>query len=154
MTFEFELTVILKLLAAFLLALPVAINREKHSRVMGLRTYPLMSMGACAYMLIGTGFIGDLSVDAQARIIQGLLGGLGFLGAGAIIQNNDRVEGTASAVCIWIFGAVGLACAHGQWLIAVVLSLTAWLVLNLFFVWKKELEGKNLESLPEEDDDD
>lgn len=134
----------LTLLAAFLLALPIAINRELYSRIMGLRTYPLVALGACAYVLIGVQFIGMDNPDALARVIQGLLGGIGFLGGGAILKSEDRVRGTASAACIWILGAVGAACALQQWAIAIALSLTALFVLNVFYAAKKQLDGKNM----------
>lgn len=136
----------LALFAAFALALPIAINREIHSRIMGLRTYPLVSLGACAYMVISIQFIGPDDPGALARIVQGLLGGIGFLGGGAILKSEDRVRGTASAACIWILGAVGAACALQQWVVAVTLSLTALFVLNVFYVAKQKIDGKNMPS--------
>lgn len=139
----------LTLVTAFVLALPIAINREIHSRIMGLRTYPLVSLGACAYVLIGIQFIGPDNPDALARVVQGLLGGIGFLGGGAILKSEDRVRGTASAACIWILGAVGTACALQQWVIAIALSLTALFVLNVFYAAKKQIDGKNM---PDEDE--
>lgn len=132
------------LLAAFLLSLPIAINRERYSRVMGLRTYPLVSLGACAYIVIGIQFVGMDNPDALARILQGLMGGIGFVGGGAILKSDDRVRGTASAACIWILGAVGAACALHQWVIAAALCLAALFVLNVFYAAKKQIDGKNL----------
>lgn len=131
------------LVAAGVLALPAAINRELYSRIMGLRTFPLVSVGACAYMLIGLAFIEPGQTDALARIMQGILGGLGFIGGGAILKNEDRVRGTATAGCIWMLGAIGVACAMQQWVIAVVLSALTWLALTALFAAKQELDGDN-----------
>jgi len=131
------------LVAAGMLALPAAINRELYSRIMGLRTFPLVSVGACAYMLIGLSFIEAGQSDSLARIMQGILGGLGFIGGGAILKNEDRVRGTATAGCIWMLGAIGVACALQQWVIALALSALTWLALTALFAAKQELDGDN-----------
>ncbi|MCR9260964.1 MAG: MgtC/SapB family protein [Pseudomonadaceae bacterium] len=120
----------LQLLAAAVLSLPTAANREMNSRIMGLRTFPLVSVGACAYVLIGLSFIPQDQPDALARIMQGLLAGIGFVGGGAILKNGDHVNGTASAASIWITGALGAAVGLQMWSLAVLLS-----VFNFIVVW-------------------
>ncbi len=111
-----------QLLGAILLAMPVAWDRESKSRIMGLRTFPLVALGACAYVIVGQSFIGQGSTDALARIMQGLLSGIGFVGGGAIIKHDDHVLGTASAASIWVTGALGAAVAFNEWGLAVALS--------------------------------
>ncbi len=111
------------LVAAIVLALPVAWNRETESRTIGLRTFPLVSVGSCAYVLIGRAFIGDADPDAMARIMQGLMTGIGFVGGGAILKHEKHVYGTASASSIWITGALGAAVGFGEWALALILSL-------------------------------
>ena len=120
---------ILKLLGAFLLAMPIAWHREKHSRIVGLRTFPLVSVGCCAYILIGTTAFGADDAGANARILQGLMSGIGFVGGGAILKHDDHVTGTASAASIWVIGALGASVAYGFWYYAIALALT-----NLFIV--------------------
>ena len=120
----------LQLVAAIVLGLPTAWNREVHGQALGLRTFPLVSLGACAYVIIGHQFIGQDNPEAMARIMQGLLSGIGFVGGGAILKHDDHVEGTASAASIWITGAVGAAVGFGLWGLAIVLSL-----LNLAAMW-------------------
>jgi putative Mg2+ transporter-C (MgtC) family protein len=130
-----QLQSVLPLLGAFALALPVAWNREKHSNIMGLRTFPLVAVGACAYVLIAREFIGDDAPDATARIVQGLMTGIGFVGGGAILKHSDHVTGTASAASIWVMGAVGAAAGFGYWGFAIALSainLMVVLVLSRF----------------------
>lgn len=120
----------LRMLAAFVLALPVAWDRERSSKIMGLRTFPLVSLGACAYILIGQAFVGSSAPSEMARIVQGLMTGIGFVGGGAILKNNNHVTGTASAASIWVTGAVGASAGFGYWGYAIALS-----ALNFFIVF-------------------
>ena len=107
---------------AYVLALPVAWNREKSAQNLGLRTFPLVAVASCGYVLVATRVMeGDL--DAQARIIQGLMTGIGFIGGGAILKEGANVQGTATAASIWNTGAIGAAVAFGRYEIAIVLSL-------------------------------
>lgn len=119
----------LSLLGALVLALPVGVNRERHSGLVGMRTFPLVAVGACAYMLLGVSFIEGTAPDAKARLLQGLMTGIGFVGGGAILKHDDSVSGTASAASIWIVGAIGAAAALQAWGFAVALALINWLVL-------------------------
>lgn len=118
-----QLSAIFPMLGAFLLALPIAWNRERKGDTMGLRTFPLVAVGACAYVMIGLAFIGDAGQDATARIMQGLMTGIGFVGGGAILKHDDHVSGTASAASIWVVGAMGAAAGFGYWGYAIALSL-------------------------------
>jgi putative Mg2+ transporter-C (MgtC) family protein len=97
---DFSFEPYLRLLAAFLLALPIAWDRERSSRIMGLRAFPLVPVGSCAYILVAQAFIGDGQPNATARIVQGLMSGIGFVGGGAILKSKDHVSGTTSAASI------------------------------------------------------
>ncbi|MGJ8695092.1 MAG: MgtC/SapB family protein [Verrucomicrobiaceae bacterium] len=119
-----EIEVVQKLLVSVVLSLPIAWNREKHTRIAGLRTYPLVAAGACAYTWIGVSVIGPIDApDASARVVAGLLTGIGFLGGGAILKSDREVQGTASAAAIWITGAIGCAVAFDLWLLSATLSM-------------------------------
>lgn len=123
----------IQLIGAVVLSLPTAFDREAHSPTVGLRTFPLVAMGACAFVIVGHAFIGPGSPDAMARIMQGLLTGIGFVGGGAILKNDDGVKGTASAASIWITGALGAAVGFQMWTLALMLSLlnfTVFFILN------------------------
>ncbi|MEE4331177.1 MAG: MgtC/SapB family protein [Wenzhouxiangella sp.] len=128
------------MLVAFVLALPVAINRERYSQIMGLRTFPLVSLGACAYVLVAQSIVDPGSPDSTMRVVQGVLTGIGFLGGGAILKGDNRVRGTATAATIWGLGAMGLAVAFDQWMVAAGLSLLMWLTLSVLFVVKEEVD--------------
>lgn len=129
-----------KLLAAVLLAMPIAFNRESKSRSMGLRTFPLVSMGACAYVLIAQGFADPAAQDTLARIMQGLMAGIGFVGGGAIIKYKDYVLGTTSAASIWVTGALGAAVGFGFWEIAVFLSAANFAIVFFLSDVKESVE--------------
>lgn len=120
---------LLKLAGAFLLALPIAWERERSTRIMGLRTFSLVAMASCGYVLIASRVVG-VDAEPQARIIQGLMTGIGFVGGGAILKQGANVRGTATAVSIWMTGALGAAVAYSELEIAVLLSVLNYLALR------------------------
>jgi putative Mg2+ transporter-C (MgtC) family protein len=120
----------LHLLVAYFLALPIGWDREISNRQFGLRTFPLVAVVTCGFMLVGLSVIE--STEGQARIIQGIITGIGFIGGGAILKDQDKVAGTASAASIWNTGAIGLAVAIDRLEIALILSILNFLTLNLF----------------------
>ncbi len=120
---------------AFLLALPVALNREHESRGAGLRTFPLVCVAACAYMLVGIQiYSGE---EPQARVMYGIITGMGFIGGGAILKDNNRVAGTATAAAIWNTGAIGISVAYQHYEIAIVLSALSFLIFQCLQPLKK-----------------
>ena len=131
MPFDWSLFVdhAVKIAAAFLLALPVAWERERSTRIMGLRTFPLVAVASCGYVLVALAVVGP-SEDAQARIIQGLMSGIGFIGGGAILKDGASVRGTATAASVWTIGALGAAVAYGRYEIAVLLAIVNYFVLR------------------------
>jgi putative Mg2+ transporter-C (MgtC) family protein len=130
---------------AYILALPVALNREKSAQNMGLRTFPLVAVASCGYVLVAARVMeGDL--DAQARIIQGLMTGIGFIGGGAILKEGANVHGTATAASIWNTGAIGAAVAFGRYEIAIVLSLINFFTFRWLTPLKKNLSKQDRES--------
>ncbi|GAC15944.1 MgtC/SapB family protein [Aliiglaciecola lipolytica] len=112
---------------AFFLALPIAVDRESRARGAGLRTFPLVTISSCAFMLVGIDVYCD--PEAQARVMYGIITGIGFIGGGSIIKNSDSVSGTATAAGIWLTGAIGVAVAYQRYEIAIVLSLIGFFVL-------------------------
>ncbi|MFG0318129.1 MAG: MgtC/SapB family protein [Planctomycetota bacterium JB042] len=115
-----------KLFAAYLLAVPTAWDRESRHRPAGLRTFPLVSIAACGYVLVGRDVFGT-DGQALARIVQGLMTGIGFVGGGAIVKSKVSVEGTATASGIWCTGAIGCSVALERYEIALLLSAIVFL---------------------------
>lgn len=139
-TFNFSMVLdhISRLLAAYLLAVPLGWDREKRGRHFGLRTFPLVAVVTCGFMLVGISVID--STDGEARIMQGIIVGIGFIGGGAIVTDSDKVKGTASAASIWNTGAIGLAVAFKRYEIACVLSLINLFTLIVFPKVKDKVE--------------
>jgi putative Mg2+ transporter-C (MgtC) family protein len=130
-----------KILMAYLLALPVGWEREKEEHSAGIRTFPLVAMASCGFVLLGVTLSGD-GRDAQSRIIQGLITGIGFIGGGAILKSDGGVHGTATAASIWVTGVIGAAVAVARYDIAIGLSLLNLVTLRLLYPLKKRLDNR------------
>ena len=118
-----------KLAVAFVLALPIAWDREHRERSAGLRTFTLVAISTCGFLIAARSSIGP-SADAESRVWQGLLTGIGFIGSGAILKTEANVRGTATAASIWNTAAMGAAVAYGNYDIAIVLSVANFVVLR------------------------
>jgi len=127
---------LIHLAVAYVLALPIGWDREQSRRQFGLRTFPIVAVVSCGFMLVGMAVIE--STDGEARVLQGIITGIGFIGGGAILKNEDKVAGTASAASIWNTGAIGVSVAFGRFEIALVLALLNFLALRLFTPKVKE----------------
>jgi putative Mg2+ transporter-C (MgtC) family protein len=130
---------LLDLAVAFVLGIPAGWDRERQDVGPGLRTYPLLAMGACAYVEIGQFAFRD-QVDAQARVFQALVSGVGFIGAGAIIKGRAEVHGLATAVSLWVTVSVGIAAGYELYALAAVLSVTTLVALRLLKPLKRHPE--------------
>ena len=115
----------------------VGLERERKHRPAGFRTMILISLGSCGFVLIGIESVARVSeaalqhlppftpIPGQAelsRVLQGLIGGIGFLGAGAVIQNKRAVRGITTAAAVWVVSALGAACGFGFYTLAIVLG--------------------------------
>jgi putative Mg2+ transporter-C (MgtC) family protein len=129
---------VVALIVAYLLALPVGWNREKEERSAGLRTFPLVAVAACGFVQAAESLIHD-APEAMARIVEGIITGMGFIGGGAILRLKDSVKGTATAASLWATGAMGTAVGLGSYDVAIVLSLITLLTLWILSPLKTEL---------------
>ncbi len=116
-------------MVAFLLALPVAWDREQLKNSPGLRTFPLVAMASCAYVLVVSSIAGT-HPSAISRMMQGLATGIGFIGGGAILKDGSSLRGTATAAGIWTMGAIGSAVAFRRLEIAILLALVTFATLR------------------------
>lgn len=125
--------ILIELICAALFAGLIGYERESIGHAAGLRTHILVSVGACLIMIVsisGPGF-GDATRD-PARIAAQVVSGIGFLGAGTIIQNGTNVKGLTTAATIWLCGGIGLACGAGYFsgaIIATIVSLVSLILL-------------------------
>ncbi|WP_424626930.1 MgtC/SapB family protein [Bradyrhizobium sp. SYSU BS000235] len=147
--------IVLRLGVATLASGLVGLNRDLHGKPIGLRTLGLVGLAtALAVMLASPAAIeaGRLS-DATSRVIQGILTGIGFLGAGVIVHaEQHKVKGLTSAACVWFTACIGVVCGLGHWrLVAVALGF-AFLVLVLGGPLERAIHrlfgGRNTDDLP------
>ena len=121
--------------AALVLGSALGLNRELHGKPAGLRTHALVSLGAAVAIMVALNYQDrSLAADPNAigRVVQGILTGIGFLGAGVILRDPaGHVTGLTTAATIWICAVLGIVCGLGYWpILAIALGLT---VLALFF---------------------
>ena len=128
---------VIALSIAYALAFPIGWDRERHERSAGLRTFPLVALSACGFVQATENLAGN-SAEAIARIVEGLIVGVGFIGGGAIIKGDGAVRGTATAASLWATGAIGVAVGLGSYDVAIVISLFTFLTLRLLAPLKQE----------------
>lgn len=125
---------LIPIVIAYCLALPIGWNRERAERSAGLRTFPLVAIASCGFVQAVEGTMAQ-DPSALARVLEGVIAGIGFLGGGAILQQKQSVKGTATAASLWITGAIGVAAGLGTYDVAVVLTgftlLTFWIMAPL-----------------------
>lgn len=113
---------VIKVAIAFALALPIGWERGRGRYSVGFRTLPIVSVAACGFaLIINTNSPGD--GETQARVLQGVVTGIGFIGGGAIVKQRGDVKGLVTAASIWNAGAIGAAVGLGNLNIAAVLSI-------------------------------
>ena len=117
------------LMAAYVLALPIGWNREKEERSAGIRTFPLVAMAACGFVIIAVAVLGP-DAPEHSKVMEGLITGVGFIGGGAILKQGDRATGTATAASLWATGALGVAVGYGLYDIAAVLTVVTYVALR------------------------
>lgn len=119
---------VVDMIVAYALALPIGWNREAATRGgAGLRTFPIVAMASCGFVLIGNGVFGQKSPEL-ASILYGLIVGIGFIGSGTILKNGRG--GNATAASVWVTGAIGAATGFALYDVALVLSVVTFLSLR------------------------
>ena len=125
-----SLSNILDLAVAYVLALPIGWEREQRDRSAGIRTFPLVAIASCGFVLATESFLQG-HAEGRARIIEGIITGMGFIGGGAILKTGTTVRGTATAASLWVTGAIGVASALKTYDVAVSLSVVTLLTLRI-----------------------
>ena len=128
--------ILLRLLSAVSIGCVIGIDRILHGKPTGIKTLGLVALGASLMTMASMDFAtvhGKYDASAVSRVIQGVITGVGFLGAGVIVhaQGDAKVHGLTTAASIWITAALGIVCGMGSWQIA---SVALAIVLILFLV--------------------
>jgi putative Mg2+ transporter-C (MgtC) family protein len=131
---------LMKLGVAYLCALPVGFIAEKEGHAAGIRTFPIVALASCGYMLTLLNIPGSNSIENSSRVLQGLITGIGFVGGGAILKDNFSVHGTATAASIWNTGAIGASVAMGRYEIGIVLALLNVITMRFLIPVKKRID--------------
>lgn len=142
------LHVIIRLMAASLLGAAVGAQREHAGKAAGLRTHILVCLGTCIFIITCSGI--GMSLDGLSRVIQGVITGIGFIGAGSILKLSEEkdIRGLTTAAGIWMTAAIGVAVGLGSlgvaflgtFFILIILSLTAFLE-----HWTKKMRTVNVQ---------
>lgn len=124
------LDVFFRLGAAVLVGAVIGFDREVRDKPAGLRTLTLVSLGAAVFTVAA---LDSGIADSTSRVIQGIVTGVGFLGAGTIIRGKteDSVRGLTTAASVWLAAAIGVACGLAYWPLALISSVFGLFVLML-----------------------
>jgi putative Mg2+ transporter-C (MgtC) family protein len=120
-----------RLLTAMILGALVGAQRESIGKPAGLRTHMLVAMGSALFVLAP--LEAGMELDGISRVIQGIVTGIGFIGAGAILklQEKREIEGLTTAAGIWMTAAIGIAAGLGRWGLALVSTVLTWITLSV-----------------------
>ncbi len=134
-----QVEMLLRLCLATLSGMAIGLNRDLYGKPIGMRTLGLVSLSSALVVLSGSAY-GDLhyAQDAVSRVVQGIMTGIGFLGAGVIIHRQGRmdIQGLTTASTVWIAAALGVTAGLGAWFITIAGNGIALVLL----VWGKPLE--------------
>lgn len=143
-----ELIIVSKLIVSFLLGAFIGLDRERHGRDAGIRTYAAVCIGATLFTAIGAHLINDIA--AVSRIIANIITGVGFLGAGIIYRNSTAgsSHGLTTAATVWCTAAVGTAVGLNMFIIATVSAMALFFLLSLhhqkwYVKWKNKMVYKH-----------
>ncbi|NEX64858.1 MgtC/SapB family protein [Noviherbaspirillum galbum] len=128
--------ILFRLLSAVLIGCIIGLDRNLHGKPTGMKTMGLVALGASLLTMASMDFTmrqDAADMAAVSRVIQGIITGIGFLGAGVIIHEStgSRVHGLTTAASIWITAALGIVCGMGSWQIS---GIALLLVMLLFFI--------------------
>ncbi len=134
--------VIIRLIAAAILGSIIGYERERAGKAAGLRTHILVTLGTCVFILACSG--SGMDSDGLSRVIQGIITGIGFLGAGSILKLNEErdIQGLTTAAGIWMTAAVGIAVGLGSLGLALLSTILTVIVLALLGQVDYEAEKK------------
>ena len=132
------LDIALRLGAATVVGAVLGLNRDLHGKATGVRTLALVSLGSTLAVLS----IHAVDGTDASRVIQGIVTGVGFLGAGVIVRNSKghHVHGLTTAACVWVTACIGAACAVAEWQIVVLGAAFVIVILVLGGPFEKAID--------------
>lgn len=141
-TLQMDLTMVGRVLFAFLLGAFIGWERERHGISAGIRTYGAIALGACVFGVV------SMHIDGAdpSRVAAQVATGIGFLCGGVIFRTDKYVSGLTTAATLWATAALGLTVAFGMYTIAILTSILIYLMLYLPRLhWWKKISGRKIE---------
>lgn len=134
--------VFIRLMLAVILGGVLGYERQRSGKPAGLRTHMLVSLGAALFVLVP--LQAGMPVNDVSRVLQGVIAGIGFLGAGAIIKMSEegQIKGLTTAASIWLTAAIGVAAGMGREATAVFATLLALIILGALHKLDKHISAK------------
>jgi putative Mg2+ transporter-C (MgtC) family protein len=129
------------LAAAVVLGGAIGIERELRARWAGMRTHMIVSLGAALFIMAMASYPNVQSGDVS-RVIQGIVAGIGFLGAGTILKPKWTVKGLTTAASIWLVAAVGVTCGLKEYVLAITTVVLALIVLEVLRQVENRLDAE------------
>ncbi|MGY6528872.1 MAG: MgtC/SapB family protein [Cyanobacterium sp.] len=128
---------LIKLSTAMILGALLGLERELRQKPGGVKTNGLVSLASCAFVLI----VEEVDPTEKARVITGIIQGVGFIGGGLILKGGNNAKGLTGAAEIWISAGVGLACGVGLWRLAITLLLLCLILLKVMKMAFRKFNG-------------
>ena len=126
---------ILKLVAALLLGGTIGLERELHHKAAGFRTITLICIGATVFTIL------SIRIPSAGAVADSIVTGIGFLGAGVILHETNRVTGLTTAATIWLSAAIGMGVGAGAYVLSLAVTIAALLVVRLFSYFEHHVDA-------------
>jgi putative Mg2+ transporter-C (MgtC) family protein len=150
----------MRMAAATVIGGAIGLNRDMHGKPAGLRMLGLVALGSALATVSVAGFNSTpaFPADALSRVIQGVLAGVGFLGAGVIMRDESgNVHRLNTAASVWVTAVIGVVCGMGEWAIAIVGAILVLVLLTIgarvdkryFGALERQAEGKSADQKPD-----
>ena len=136
--------ILLRLGTATLAGSAIGLNRDLHGKPIGLKTLGIVGLSTATVVLLAVQFAEPGKItDAASRVIQGILTGIGFVGARVIVHESEgfRVRGLTSAACTFLAACLGITCGAGEWKIVLVALVFAFVLLTIGHRVERWLHG-------------
>jgi len=139
MSLILQIELILQLILCVFLSMLIGLDRERLQKSAGLRTHLLTGLGACLFTILSVHAFPNADTS---RVASNVVTGIGFLGAGTIIQRRFATHDLTTAASIWVTAAVGMAVGTGAWLLAIAATVIIWFILGVIRRFEREKGGE------------
>lgn len=144
MSYELVGTMLLRLVVAGMLGTLIGLEREYRAKEAGMRTHFLVALGSCLIMIVSQYGFGDNYADSS-RVAAQIVSGIGFIGAGTIMMQNQFVRGLTTAAGLWVAAGIGMAIGGGLYIIGIVTTIFTLIGLEVFGYIFVRFQARNIQ---------